>query len=68
MDGNFGLVRKTNSGTSSQPPLYSDVYFVDTEEANAFVTSYTNDNAGDKVSELQIRIPYILEYKQIQII
>jgi len=50
MDANFGLVRKSNSGSSPMPPLYKDVYFLDGVETNNFVSSYGNDSAGDKVS------------------
>jgi len=49
MDGNFGLVRKSNAGSSSLPPLYQDAYFIDSQETDNFVRSYSNDSAGDKV-------------------
>jgi len=49
MDANFGLVRKSNAGNSSIPPLYKDVYFLDGAETHNFVSSYGNDSAGDKV-------------------
>lgn len=50
MDGNFGLVRKRQSGQSYQPPLFNDLYFVDSKQAEKFVNEYDNDKTSDKVS------------------
>ena len=49
MDGNFGLVRKVNSGQSFSSSLYNEVYFVPQDETDSFIQSYKNDNAGDRV-------------------
>lgn len=49
LDGNFGLVRKKNSGNSYGPPVYGTVYFVSQDETDEFVASYNNDNAKDRV-------------------
>jgi hypothetical protein len=49
MDGNFGLVRKINSGQSFSSSLYKDVYFVEQDETDSFIQSYKNDNTGDRV-------------------
>ena len=50
MDGNFGLVRKVNSGQSYITSLYNDIYFLQQDETDSFIKSYKNDNAGDRVS------------------
>lgn len=49
IDGNFGLVRKKNAGSSSTEPLYPKVYFVDQKETDAFVGTYGCDKATDRV-------------------
>lgn len=49
MDANFGLVRKCN-GSSSEPPLFRNNYFLDSNEVDNFLSSYGNDNnTKDKV-------------------
>ncbi|XP_071846686.1 uncharacterized protein [Apostichopus japonicus] len=45
-DANFGLVRKSNSGTSSQPPKHSTRYFLDDKEVHSFVDSYQSDEVN----------------------
>jgi hypothetical protein len=50
MDGNFGLVRKFNSGNSLFPPLLKNVYFLDNDTTQSFMDSYEHDKARDRVS------------------
>jgi hypothetical protein len=55
MDGNFGLVRKFNAGSSSAPPLFKDVYFVDADESKQFAETYGKDKTSDKVVLIESR-------------
>lgn len=51
LDGNFGLVRKKNSGSSYQKPYANGFYFIDADETDQFVQSYcSKDEKNDKVT------------------
>jgi hypothetical protein len=67
LDGNFGLVRKSNAGKSLVTPLYENAYFVDIDETNSFVDSYSQDKSRDKVSLFNFRLSINLEFELISI-
>ncbi|XP_071820711.1 uncharacterized protein [Apostichopus japonicus] len=56
-DANFGLVRKSNSGTSSQPLKHATRCFLADKEGNSFVDSYQSDevNKEDTMFTLKYR-------------
>ena len=54
MDGNFGLVRKKNAGTSPMPPDHDGIYFVPHEEVNDFCSSYYEGKEKDQVRNFKI--------------
>ena len=62
LDGNFGLVRKNNAGSSDVAPAsLSGGFFLDSEKVDSFVRNYGQDSHSDKVTyillvDLQIDI------------
>ncbi|XP_035690811.1 uncharacterized protein LOC118425820 isoform X2 [Branchiostoma floridae] len=52
LDGNFGLVRKQSSGTSSGPPLHGTTLFMEDDRVQDFVEKYKKKDDGKQVEEL----------------
>ncbi|CAH1273365.1 Hypp5105 [Branchiostoma lanceolatum] len=48
LDGNFGLVRKKSSGTSSAPPLHGTSVFLDDDVVQAFMATYGDASKPDE--------------------
>ncbi|XP_019643775.1 PREDICTED: uncharacterized protein LOC109484857 [Branchiostoma belcheri] len=48
LDGNFGLVRKKSSGTSSEPPLHGTSVFLDDDAVQDYMASYDDTSKPDK--------------------
>ena len=49
IDGNFGLVRKRNAGSSSSSSGIDGGFFIDDATVEDFVTHYGNDKEKEKV-------------------
>ncbi len=64
LDGCFGLVRKQSAGLSWRSPLYGDLYFLDQDRVDQYVSDYPKPKPLATVSQL---MPYQYFYDALLI-